>query len=101
MIPVPRGGFLTGFDMTTVYGRDEGLMQLPVGGTHTDGSQECALVRLHSPVGTKTVAWTASSVGSPPRVPLPQDVDPDGVLLRQEVGLPVPGYDTSNNPIWR
>jgi len=91
-----QGGGALDFQMQTAYPWVEGLMQLPVCGTRNDGSEQSVQVRLHSPVGSKTISWSVRSVGMP-KVPHPADLDPDSVFLGSSITGAAPLLDGAGN----
>lgn len=95
------GGGVAGFSMSTTYEWNEGLVQLPLAGEKNDGSLPCAIIRLHSPIGVKVVAWSIESVDAP-KIPHPADVEPGSVFLRSSISGQVPVVDASgNHKCWR
>jgi len=68
------------------YGKRQGLLQVPIGAT----SGECEIVRIHQPISVKIVTWSASRKKYPPRVPAPESLDANNVLLEVSIGHPVP-----------
>lgn len=84
----------TAYAIERVRERNEGLVQIPVA---TDGEASCEMVRLHAPVETLKVIWTASRYGGPPAVPSPTTLaeDTNIILLNTQIGAIVPVIDNS------
>lgn len=79
-----RGADHTVWDCKRVYLLDTGLRQVPVAGA-LDGSQQCAIVQLHSPVEDLQILCTCVKEGEPPTIPDPRSFERDSniVFLRQ------------------
>ncbi len=78
-------GDYTAYQLQRVYDLDMGIVQEPVAGL-TDGTQEAAFVRVHSPIETMCIIWTASREGGIPTLPHPTKIvasDTNLVFLRQ------------------
>lgn len=82
---------LTQYDLRRYYARSEGLRQIPVAGK-TDGTQECAFVREHSPIESMVITWSIVSEGSPMPAPDPLSFEGDQnlVFLSSELGGTIP-----------
>ncbi len=64
--------------------RIEGLAQVPVYNYAVPPAPAtpCMIVRLHQPIETRIIRWTATRVGGPPDMPSPASLDANNIFLR-------------------
>ncbi len=64
--------------------RNEGLAQVPVYNYAVPPAPAtpCMIVRLHQPIETRIIRWTATRHGGPPAMPLPASLDANNIFLR-------------------
>ena len=65
------------YKLQRVYNYVSGLVQQPVAGA-IDGTQECAFVRIHSPMESMTIFFAAESEGMAPTIPDPYSLLTEG-----------------------
>lgn len=86
-----RGADHSVWNCQRIYAMDTGLNQVPVAGEE-DGEQECAIVRIFSPVESLQILCTCVKEGEPPTIPDPRSFDGDSniVFLRQSQAVTIP-----------
>lgn len=106
------------FAFTKARARNSGLAALPVYGnpskdspTYPNGASDergtdataipCRIVRLHAPIETMVISWTATKRGAAPIVPNPYLFDKNSVFSHGSVGAAVPVDDLQHEGhIW-
>ena len=93
---MPRDNLQTGeyreVDHWSKYKRDEGLLMLPVAGPAGVGEDPVEIVRVHAPVGYRTVDWKIHKRGNPPVCPNPNySGTGNDVLCETAVDVNMPG----------
>ena len=78
-----------------------GNYMLPVAGSSSDTTAECAIVELHSPYETTCITWTATRIGGPPKVPSPYTLEPNlKFLYGKRIGKAPMPEDAGRADVW-
>lgn len=86
------------------YGGLTGILPAAVAGPSLIGTTRtpCVLIQVHAPISTKTVSFVCEREGAIPRVPAPNTLDANNVLIGMSIGNPAKSLKPDGiTVVWR